>query len=337
MVPLNVLTPEASVKLSSPTPPSSVSIELKLIPATPPAFAPLMLKVSLPAVPTIPSLPLPPASTSILVNNVEVFSVPALEAFSENVLVPSVTASVSLPAEPPLMVPLNVPTPEASVKLSSPAPPSSVSIELKLIPATLPAFAPVMLKASLMPVPTIPSLPLPPVSTSILVNGVEVFSVPALEALSANVLVPSVTASVSLPAEPPLIVPLNELIPEASVKLSSLAPPSKASIELKFIPATLPAFAPVMLKTSLPELPTISSLPVPPVSTSMLLNRVVVFSVPAFSPLNPNVLVPFVTASVSLPAEPPSMVPLNEPTLEASRKLSSAVPPISFSSVSNAA
>src|SRR5687767_13302139 len=85
-------------------------------------------------------------------------SVLALEPLTTQELPPSV-AMGECSVAPPAVEPLNVVTPASSVKVSSPAAPSSDAIELKLIPATVPALGPLMVNASATPVPVRLSVP----------------------------------------------------------------------------------------------------------------------------------------------------------------------------------
>ena len=115
------------------------------------------------------SVPLPPVNVSMLLN-VVVLSVPELSPVTTNVLFPSVTASVSLPPEPPLIVPSNVVTPASSVNESSPLPPVSVSTPVNATveaSVMLPAFAPVMFQSRFASGPTIESLSPSPLIVSL--------------------------------------------------------------------------------------------------------------------------------------------------------------------------
>src|SRR5213078_906855 len=108
-------------------------------------------------------------------------------------------------------------TPLANVNVSANVPPTSDSILVALIPATVTAFGPVMLQlvAALGPVSV--SVPEPPVRLVIPENVVVVFSVPALAPVIAHALVPFVAANVSVPP-PPAMVPAKLDSPPANVK-----------------------------------------------------------------------------------------------------------------------
>src|SRR6185295_14205884 len=173
---------------------------------------------------------------------------------------------------PPLIEPLNVVTPLASVNGSAAALPTSASIEVASMPATVTAFGPLMLQAVTAFGPVSVSAPEPPVSVSMLLNEVVVFSVPVFAAEIAQALVPSVAASSSVPP-PPLIEPLNVVTPLASVNVSAAALPTSASIEVASMPATVTAFGPLMLQAVTAFGPVSVSVPEPPVSVSMLLNE----------------------------------------------------------------
>src|ERR1044071_4829359 len=280
--PSNEATPVASVKLSVPVPPRRLPKPLKFTKPTPspsftmPVFDPVMSHVlrmfgparvwlaepaewapvppsispvMRPAAPNVNvSAPEPPVRLEIPVNVVVVFSEPLPEPSIDQVFVPSVAASVSLPP-PPAIEPLNDVTPAASVKLSAPVPPASVwmsenAVAVLSVPALLPvitqAFVPSVAASVLLPPPTAIeplndatpaasvklSVPVPPARLWIPLKAVDVLSVPALLPVITQAFVPSVAASVSLPP-PPAIEPLNDVTPAASVKLSAPVPPTR--------------------------------------------------------------------------------------------------------------
>src|ERR1700687_435195 len=187
-----------------------------------------------------------------------------------------------------------------------------VNVFVPLISASVPEFGPLIdqVLARLLPVSVfVPAPPLivplmlpvaesvkaslfvPPVKFWTLENAVVVFSVPVLPAVMLQAFAPSVAASVFAPA-PPLIEPLKLNIPAANVNVSLLALPTRASIDVAFMPATVTALAPVMLHAVTAFGPVSVSVPVPPVSVSMPVKVVVAFSVPAFAPEMLQALVP---------------------------------------------
>ena len=162
-------------------------------------------------------------------------------------------------------------------------------------------------------------------------NVVVVLRVPVFVPVLAQALVPSVAASVLTPAPPPpAIEPLKVVMPAASVNTSLLVPPTRALIEVAFMPSRLTALAPVMLQALTTLRPVKVSIPVPPVKVPIAENVVVVPTVPALAPVLVHALAPFVAASVFAPP-PPAIEPLNVVIPAANVKTSLLVPPTSAS------
>src|ERR1051325_8667364 len=211
--PLNELSPAASVNVSVPAPPTSDSIPVALMLETDTAFAPEILHALPAATPVNVSMPVPPASVWMSENAVDVLSVPALLPVITQALGPLVAASVLLPP-PPMIEPLKVVTPAASVNVSAPVPPTSDSIPVALMLETDTAFAPVMLQALPAATPVSVSVPVPPASFWMPEKLVVALSVPALFPVITHALVPSVAAR-ELLLPPPAIEPLNDVTPAA--------------------------------------------------------------------------------------------------------------------------
>src|SRR5690348_12795136 len=256
---------------------------------------------------------------------------------------------VLVPAPPSmLVVPLRLPVPDR-VNPSLPEPPTSLPMPLNTVvvfrvPESPPLMAQVLVPSVaarvLLPVPPamVPpklptplarvnvSLPDPPFNVPMPLNVVVVFKVPALAPLIAQALVPSVAVSASLPP-PPVMAPLNDARPEASVNVSLPDPPFRVSMPLNVVVVfRVPVFAALIAQALVPSVAVSASLPPPPVMAqlndarpeasvnvslpdppfrlSMPLNVVVVFRVPVFAALIAQALVPSVAAKVSLPPLP---------------------------------
>ena len=144
----------------------------------------------------------PPARVLMLLKVVAApFNVPVFAAVTTQALPPLVAPRVFAPA-PPAIEPLNVVTAAPSVKVSAPALPTSAFIEVAAMPSRLTAFAPVMLQALVAFRPVSVSVPVPPLKLSILLNVVDPVSVPALDPVDVQELVPSALDNVSVPLFP---------------------------------------------------------------------------------------------------------------------------------------